>query len=317
MLVLKTCAQDPQFSQFYAAPLYLGPSMAGAGEYPRLILNYRDQWPTLRGRYVTYSMSYDRFIDKYKSGVGLIFLRDNAGTGKIVTTQIGLNYSYRIQITHNFHIQPGIQFQYFQRKVNFSSLTFADQYYGNQVLPSSVEIEPDKQGGHVDFSSSVIGFGQIYWIGFTVDHLMKLNQSLENDDRYIPLKFSSFGGVNFYLKESLLRRDQKIISLAYQYRNQVSVQQLDLGVYYRQQPFMIGLWYRGVPIIKSIKTHDAITLAGGVELKQFMLAYSYDMTISNLITSTGGAHEVAMIFNFNTNTNGRKRKLAPVPCPSF
>lgn len=309
-------AQDPQFSQFYAAPLYLGPSMAGAGEYPRLILNYRDQWPRLKGRFVTYAVSYDRFIDKYQSGIGVLFLRDNAGSGKLITTQAGLNYSYRIPLAREFFLQPGLQFQYFQRKVNFSSLTFADQYYGDQLLPASVETAPDKQGGHFDFSTSLMGFGKNFWVGFSVDHLMKLNQSLSDDDRYVPIKISSFGGFNINIEESLLSREKKMISLAYQYRNQLSVQQLDLGVYYHQKPFVVGIWYRGVPVIKSIKTRDALTLAGGLELKQFMLTYSYDMTVSSLITSTGGAHELAMIYNFNTNP-GRKRKMATVPCPVF
>jgi len=38
-------AQDPHFSQFYAAPLYLNPALAGtsAGNY-RVGVNYRDQW---------------------------------------------------------------------------------------------------------------------------------------------------------------------------------------------------------------------------------------------------------------------------------
>lgn len=111
--------------------------------------------------------------------------------------------------------------------------------------------------------------------------------------------------------------DQKIISLAYQYRNQWAIQQLDMGIYYHQSPFVVGLWYRGLPVIKTIKTRDALTLAGGLELKQFMFTYSYDMTISNLITSTGGAHEIAMIYYFDTNVKGRKRRLAPVPCPVF
>lgn len=310
-------AQDPQFSQFYASPLYLGPSMAGASEYPRLALNFRDQWPMLQGKYLTYAMSVDKFFDKYRSGVGLMFLKDNAGSGKLMTTLAGLNYSYRIPITREFYIQPGLELQYAQRKINFSSLTFADQYYGNIVLPSTVETPPDRQGGHFDFSSSVMGFGKNFWIGFTVDHLMKLNQSLKDDDTYIPMKFTSFGGINIPLRQSLIRRDERMISLAYQYRNQMSVQQLDLGMYYHQMPFVVGLWYRGVPIIKSIKTRDALTFAMGMELKQCMITYSYDMTISSLITSTGGAHEIALIYYFNATSNARRHKLAPVPCPRF
>ncbi len=40
-------AQDPEFSQFYANPLYLNPALAGANICPRAILNYRNQWPGL------------------------------------------------------------------------------------------------------------------------------------------------------------------------------------------------------------------------------------------------------------------------------
>ncbi|MFM8742085.1 MAG: type IX secretion system membrane protein PorP/SprF, partial [Cytophagales bacterium] len=34
-------AQDPQFSQFYAAPLYLNPAFAGSTNQNRVGINYR------------------------------------------------------------------------------------------------------------------------------------------------------------------------------------------------------------------------------------------------------------------------------------
>jgi hypothetical protein len=40
-------AQDPQYSQFYAAPLYLNPAFAGATGQNRIGINYRNQWPAI------------------------------------------------------------------------------------------------------------------------------------------------------------------------------------------------------------------------------------------------------------------------------
>ena len=46
-------AQDPQFSQFYANPVYLNPAFAGTARCPRVVLNYRNQWPGIPGNFVT------------------------------------------------------------------------------------------------------------------------------------------------------------------------------------------------------------------------------------------------------------------------
>jgi type IX secretion system PorP/SprF family membrane protein len=310
-------AQDPQFSQFYAAPLYLGPSMAGATGNSRLSLNFRDQWPKLSGKYITYALSFDHYINRYYSGVGLFFMRDDAGSGKLTTTQAGLNYSYRIQVNKNFFLQPGIQMQYFERKVNFSKLVFTDQFYGDQVLPGSVENALGDQSGHIDFSTSILAFARKFWMGATLDHLMKTNQVLEQDIRYVPVKLSVFGGVKFDLKKYLLNRDEQSISIAYNFRSQARMQQLDLGLYYNRLPFMVGIWYRGIPVIQSTKTKDAISVSGGVLVKNFTFTYSYDLTVSSLITSTGGAHEVALIYVFERPTGKYKRRMGAVPCPKF
>ncbi|MDZ7648921.1 MAG: type IX secretion system membrane protein PorP/SprF [Cytophagales bacterium] len=50
-------AQDPQFSQYYASPLYLNPGFTGITPQQRLTSNYRIQWPNLPQAYVTYGPS--------------------------------------------------------------------------------------------------------------------------------------------------------------------------------------------------------------------------------------------------------------------
>ena len=88
-------------------------------------------------------------------------------------------------------------------------------------------------------------------------------------------------------------------------------------MYYNRLPFMVGIWYRGIPVIQSTKSKDAITISGGVLVKNLTFTYSYDLTVSSLITSTGGAHELALVYIFERPYARNKKKMGSVPCPHF
>jgi type IX secretion system PorP/SprF family membrane protein len=74
-------AQDPQFTQFYANPLYLNPAFAGAKRCPRVNMNYRNQWPAISGTFVTYNASFDMHIDALHGGIGGYFMADSRWRG--------------------------------------------------------------------------------------------------------------------------------------------------------------------------------------------------------------------------------------------
>jgi type IX secretion system PorP/SprF family membrane protein len=309
--------QDAQFSQFYSSPLNLGPSMAGSANEGRLVLNYRDQWPRLSGRFVTYAVSYDQYVEEYNSGIGLNFLHDNAGKSKLTSTMAGISYSYRIRAGRNLYFQPGLQAYYFQRRINFEKLTFADQFYGDTVLPTSIQMPPGLNRGQMNFSSSLLVFNEIFWAGATLDHMMQLNTSLADDPAFMPIKITAFGGVTFTITPQYRNRDRETVSLAYQYRRQSAINQLDLGAYYFRMPIRVGIWYRGMPDGGGNSwNRDAIVLSAGIVFDQFLLSYSYDLTISNLIQSTGGAHEVAILYRFGKLFTDLKG-IGQVPCPRF
>ena len=63
-------AQDPAFTQFYGNPIYLNPAMAGSAYCPRIVMNHRNQWPNLKGAFVTTSFSYDKNVEELHGGVG-------------------------------------------------------------------------------------------------------------------------------------------------------------------------------------------------------------------------------------------------------
>ncbi len=313
---LPALTQDAQFSQFYSAPLYLGPSMAGSANEGRLVMNYRDQWPRLSGRFVTYAVSFDQYVKQYNSGIGLSFLHDNAGNSKLTSTKAGVSYSYRIKGGRNLFIQPGLEAYYFQRKINFENLTFADQFYGDQLLPTSIQSPPEMNRGQMNFATSVLVFTENMWMGAGISHLMQLNSVLAEDPGYMPLKINGFGGIRFRIPGQYRNRDDQSVSLAWQFRHQASVSQLDLGAYYFKEPFRIGLWYRGLPSTGGPWNRDAIAVSAGISFDQFYLSYSYDMTISSMLQTTGGAHEIAVHYRFGELVSSI-RGVGQVPCPRF
>ena len=65
--------QDAEYSQFYANPIYLNPGFAGTSALPRVIINYRNQWPQKGNTFVNYSLSYDQYFKKLNGGLGVQF----------------------------------------------------------------------------------------------------------------------------------------------------------------------------------------------------------------------------------------------------
>lgn len=308
--------QDPQFSQFYAAPLYLSPSFAGSSGGSRVVLNFRDQWPKLPGDYITYSFSFDHFLEDYNSGVGLLFSRDQAGGGLFNTTNIGAQYSYNFNVTRNWHIRPGIHFYYYQRNINFNKLTFNDQISRDFISPTSVDLDrlttADKVR-HLDIASSVLVYSENYWFGFTVDHLMSVSSTLYDEGGYLPIKYSIFGGGKYVVSGMTRSKSERSISGAFNFLKQSEYYYLDLGAYYIKSPLLFGLWYRGVPIFPDNPNTGALTILFGYRIGDLSIGYSYDFTLSRLVTRTGGAHEISLSYGFSPLNV--KRKKGAIPCP--
>jgi len=316
-------AQDPQFSQFYAAPLYLAPSFAGSTGGGRVIMNFRDQWPQLASTYVTYAFSADYYYDKYKSGIGLLVLRDQAGEdGMMNTTNVGLVYSYNFNMNKNWSIRPGLSAYYYNRMIDFNAFRFGDQIlrgdsYGN--AGSSVEmttLQNLEPVSHVDFATSVMAYSETYWFGFTLDHLMYYSEILSEEGDYLHPRYSAFGGAKYNIYGNTLKRKEESITVAMNFMTQNRLKYLDLGLYYTKEPVIFGLWYRGLPIFPNNPNVGALAVSVGVKYKGIHFGYSYDITLSKLINQTGGAHEVSLGYIFNEQKKRRTRHKM-VPCPAM
>lgn len=315
-LAINTFGQDPTFSQFYANPLYLSPSFAGATEEYRLGINYRNQWPAIPGVFETYSISFDKAMPNFSSGIGVLATYDVAGSGDLSTTNIGLLYSYDFNITRDWHVRPGVHFKFYYLGLNIYKLIFNSQITGTGTTPP-VTPPPFDKVADVDFATSALVYNDAIWAGFTLDHLFTPKQSFYGDEAQLPVKFNLYGGVRIVGTTRLRTKMIEALSVAMNFQTQSRYYQTDIGLYYYKSPLIFGLWYRGIPFMTS-QAGDAIIGLIGIKTDKLHIGYSYDFTISNLISSTGGAHEISIVYEFTSFeiTGGRKR-IRAIPCPEF
>ncbi len=330
LLANRSISQGIQFSQFYSSPMILGPSFTGMTDGSRMGFNYRDQWPKIPGTFVTYALSYDQYFDKMKSGLGLLMIRDQAGTGNLSLTDVGVNYSYVVLLNKasGLTLRPGVQFKFSQRGIDFEKLIFGDQLSADgTVAPNTIEVPPLSKTGYVDMSSSLLIYSPFYWGGLTIDHMFMPNQSLTGSISKVPIKLALYGGFKIPLSSSNRRRlyekESESITIATHYRFQDGYDQLDLGAYWSHSPFVIGLWFRGMPVIKKpsdgsgvSEKLDAVIVLVGYRIFNLSFGYSYDFTVSKLISSTGGSHELSLVYEFEPNVR-KKQKHAIISCPKF
>lgn len=313
-------AQDPQLSQFYAAPMYLNPALTGNTHQERLGLNYRMQWPGIGPGFQTYAVAYDHNSPQINSGIGGMVMHDRAGSFNLAFTQMSLNYSYEARINRRRAVRGGVRAGYTTRTFDQGNMLFADQIIRDNA-PTSIEAPSMQNTAYFDFSAGFLYYEEQFWAGFSLNHLNQPQQSLYLEgDAKLPMRTSVHAGYRFAVDDRPFRYSDTKMTLAVHYKAQAKWDQLDVGGYLDHKDLSLGLWYRGIPGLKAYKpgypNDDAVIVMIGYETPyQLQMVYSYDVTVSKLTVKSGGAHEISLIYEWPKNN--KKRKYRTIPCPKF
>lgn len=300
-------AQDLEFTQFYSNPIYLNPALAGTNQCPRIAMNYRNQWPSLTGSYVSYAAAYDNYFNNISGGLGILAVHDiQAKT--INASQLGVIYSYHLPINRKWTALFGVKANYWQKFLDWDKLTFGDMIDPRRgFIYATGDVPRGGSRGFFDASAGVAVFNKHFNIGFAANHLNRPNESLIVGESKLPMRFTAHTSATIPLgQQSQYRNVTSIMpSIIYTYQN--GFQQLNLGTYVKYGSFTAGAWFRN---------RDAFILTLGIETAKFKVGYSYDVTVSKLNNGvSGGSHEISM--GFNLNCKDRPLKFRTISCPSF
>lgn len=314
-------AQDPQFTQFYSAPLNLNPAFVGATPCWRAMVNYRNQWflaGESNANYNTINAAIDYNFRRPKVGLGGYIINDRASIGGFTSYEFAPMVSKEVKIKDELKLRFGIQPSYHLRYLTPGNYTFGDQYTNLQPIGGSAD------GARIlsainffDISAGTVLYSDRFWIGIAGHHLMNNTLVTPSGIIYVPTKLSVHGGMKFELNDA----NESVIKPAANLKLQGAHLQLDLGFYYERSQYIFGAWYRGIPLINSTSAafnQDAIALLFGMKISSFKFGYSYDLPLSKMIYSLG-SHELSACFEFCFDTGKHKppRYIRELPCPDF
>lgn len=319
-------AQDPQFSQYYAAPLYLNPALAGINQQGRAGVNYRNQWPSIDANFETYSFYMDYYFEDKFSALGLIVNTDQEGIAGLRSTNVGLQYAYQLNLNYKWTFRPGVEVSYYWRDINFSELTFGDQFDNTgQVSPTTGEVfDTGLNARFFDLAFGGIVFNDKAWFGASLHHILEPNQAVAGGDDPLPRKFSLHGGYKILFSDISPRARtpqkgrERSMTPSVNYKQQGSFKQVDLGMYFTLEPILLGVWYRGLPIdgFDNTKNSEAIVSMVGFNVNKLTIGYSFDYTISDLGMGSGGAHELSLTYVFSlADPRKPSREVRELRCP--
>ena len=318
-------AQDPQFSQFYAAPVYLNPALTGSTELTRVGMNYRNQWPAIDANFVTYSAYFDHYLRDYNSGIGLLVVADREGLAGLKNTYAALDYSYQVHLSSEWAMRAGLEGSYVFRSLDFGRLVFSDQLDFTGIVNNTTQenFNSDFNINYFDLAAGAMLHNRNLWVGFAAHHLLTPNQSLINDSDPLPRKFSIHAGYKIPLNTNnhlpYSGRDISITPTAL-YKWQGDFSQFDMGMYLTYEPMVFGISYRGIPIksIDGVMNNESVIMIVGITTNGLNIGYSYDVTVSKLGFRSGGAHELSISYEFFMGDPRKPPKnVRKLPCPRF
>ncbi len=308
ILFCPVSAQDAEFTQFYANPLYLNPALTGTKKCPRVNINYRNQWPGLSATFITTSASYDQYVPALSGGLGLMIVSDREAK-TLSTTRVSGLYAYQFQVDRKFSIRAGAEATFFQKSLDWSKLTFGDMIDSRRgFVFESGDIPRGGTRSGMDFSVGLVGFSENFFIGGAAHHVTTPDESLIEGNSPIPVKLTAHAGAVIQLTESSSRGGNDGLSLSPNilFRSQGPTNQLNMGLYVNKGVLVGGIWYRN---------GDAFIVSLGIRASNINIGYSYDATISKISLASGGAHEVSINYTFKCRT--KKRTFRSVTCPEF
>lgn len=312
--------QDIHFSQFFEAPLLRNPSLAGifTGDI-RIQTVYRDQWNSMTDAFKTFSLNGEYKMPVGKGSdfltTGLQILHDRAGTVSWVSTHVlpALNFHKSLSNDRNRYLSLGFMGGFVQRNFDRSKMTTNSQYDGmgdGEILLKPLYTYLDVSVGMSYNSQIGENPNNNFFLGAAYHHLNKPKNSFyRNGSAELEPKWVASAGIRLAVTPISYLTIQVDHSRQGQFMETVG------GALYG---IKIGDdWDKPLYTIHGgafLRWNDAIIPVIKLDYAPFSAAFSYDVNLSKLKTSSYGRGGFELSISY---IGFIKREIESLNCPRF
>jgi type IX secretion system PorP/SprF family membrane protein len=315
-------SQDIHFSQFFEAPLYRNPALAGLvhGDY-RIQTVYRSQWNSITDAYKTTSLNAEYKLPVKGADyltLAMQVFHDKAGTTNLTTTHLlpAVNYHKSLSNVKSTYLSLGFMGGLVQRRIDRSKMT-TNTTYDNGTDGEDALIP---QYSYVDGSAGISLNTQLgdnrennLVLGVALHHFIRPKNSFYSSASVVVNpKWVFSADVKFSLSEYsyLTLYNDYVQQGSYSEKLTGALFSQKIGGYSEEPEFTVGAG-------GFLRWNDAFIPTFQLAYKPFLLSTSYDVNISRLSKTSYGQGGYEMSITYTGFMDRENSSAKAVLCPRF
>ncbi|NPA67477.1 MAG: type IX secretion system membrane protein PorP/SprF [Chlorobi bacterium] len=288
-------AQNYKFPDPYSEKIIFNPAYSGLSKYTEINAVFRKGFI-----YDMYSISYNNYFDKYKSGIGFYAQNTELGKGAVNNLNISGIYNYKLKPNYKSIINTAVQISYIQQSINPDKLTFSNQIdpLTGTVSSNNTEIFQTSTKTY-DFSAGSTFLSSGYRTGFSIHHIDKIfsdkNQTILTPE--LTIYFGKIFTLNLYDGKQKTSITPEII-----YQTQNNFHQIIYSVHGIYNIFLTRFFLKHN---LNFNTFEAV-FTFGFNYKKLRVSYTYQTTFTKYSSLPTDSNLIALRLNIG---KGKKIKV--------
>ncbi len=300
---------DAQFTQYMFNQLYFNPAYAGSSGQTEFFFAHRTQWAAYDATFddggtpSTQVLSFNTYLPKFASGIGLHIVNDQIGA--LRNLEVQLSYAYHVKLSNASRLSIGVRGGIFTKIIDFDKYRFREENPRDPFDQDGREalLEPDLAAGIYYYSDKL-------YLGVSVNHLTNTEFNFGDtfNQEALPNNFYLTGGYSFDLGRN--SRRSWVLTPSVLLKTEFNEFSVDAGALVEyDEKFWVGASFRneesanflvGVNIPRQVKRKNNRRR----DDHNIRIGYSFDYVFNGQDAKQPTSHEITLSY------------AIPVPSPT-